>query len=205
MPTILALNGSPRAGSTEYALKKALEHIEGREGFQTEYMSLKGKKIQLCNGCGYCKKNKTWCVFKDDFQEMLEQFIKADAYLVGSPVYVYGATPQLSAFFARMRPLFHVIPEAVRNKPAAAVAVGGTRNGGEEATVGQIINMLMARGMNIVSNEIYGYAGGFVWSQDNGADGAAADEQGMRNVIRLAGKLADVALIMSAGKKNLER
>lgn len=201
MATILALNGSPRAGATEYALKTALAALDGLEDINIEYMSLKGKKIQPCNGCGYCKKNKTWCILKDDFQELIDRFIQADAYLIGTPVYVYAATPQLAAFCSRMRPLFHIFPEAVRNKPVAALAVGGARNGGEEAAVAQISNMFMARGMNIVSNEIYGYAGAFVWSKDQGAEGAEADELGMSNVLKLARKLAEVARIMEYGNK----
>lgn len=203
MATILALNGSPRAGATEYALKQAMAHIESIDGIQTNYMSLRNRKIAPCNGCGYCKKNRTWCILKDDFQELIDEFIKADAYLVGSPVYVYSATPQLAAFCSRMRPLFHVVPEAVRNKPVAAVAVGGARNGGQEATVAQIGNMFMARGMLMVSNEIYGYSGAYVWSKDQGGEGVAADELGLGNTLKLAAKLAEVTRLLEAGKRAL--
>ncbi len=59
---------------------------------------------------------ENWCVIKDDMQELLEKFVEADAYVVASPVYVYTVTPQLLAFFSRMRPLFHVYPEKLRNK-----------------------------------------------------------------------------------------
>lgn len=203
MAKILAVCGSPRNQATEYVLKKALEHLEGREGIETEFITVRGKKIAPCNGCGYCKKNKTWCCIQDDCQELLEKFMAADAYLIGSPVYCYSSTPQIAAFFSRMRPLFHVYPELMRDKLGSALAVGGTRNGGEEMAVNNLLAMMMARGINIVCNEVYGYAGGFVWSQDKGPDGVEMDQTGMNGVLKLADKLADMALIREYGKKAL--
>lgn len=205
MAKILGICGSPRAASTEYAVREALNSIEHREDVEVSYMTLKGKKIAPCNGCGYCKKNKTWCCLKDDFGELLDEFMEADAYLVGSPVYVYGPTPQLAAFFSRMRPLFHVYPELMRDKLGAAMAVGGTRNGGEEMAVGGIINMMMARGINIICNEPYGYAGGYIWSGDGGPEGAKKDEIGMNGLKKLVHKLADMAVIREYGKEALKQ
>ena len=203
MAKILGISASPRNKATEYALQKALDHIKDREGIEVEMITLRGKKISPCNGCDYCKKNKTWCCIKDDFQPLLEKFMEADAYLFGSPVYAYAPTPQLAAFFSRMRPLFHVYPQLMRDKIGAAFAVGGTRNGGEEVAVTTIHNMMMARGINIICNEVYGYAGGYIWSKDQGADGVEADEIGMKGLLNLAGKLADMALIREYGKKAL--
>ena len=155
MAKILGISGSPRNKSTEYALGEALKSIESRDGIETSMITLRGKKIAPCNGCGYCKKNKTWCCLKDDFEPLLKEFMEADAYLFGSPVYAYGPTPQLSAFFSRMRPLFHVYPELMRDKIGSAFAVGGTRIG-------------------------------------------------MGGLLKLANKLADMALIREYGKKALE-
>ena len=107
-------------------------------------------------------------------------------------------------FFSRMRPLFHVYPELMRDKIGSAFAVGGTRNGGEEATITAMHNMMMARGINIVCNEVYGYAGGYIWSKDQGQEGVDADEIGMGGLLKLANKLADMALIREYGKKALE-
>lgn len=204
MAKILGICGSPRAGSTDYTIKEALKSIEDREDIEVSYITLRGKKVAPCNGCGYCKKKKTWCCIQDDFDELLDEFMKADAYLVGSPVYVYGATPQLAAFFSRMRPLFHVYPELMRDKLGSAMAVGGTRNGGEEMAVGSIINMMMARGINIVSNEPYGYAGGYIWSKDGGLEGAKEDQTGMDGLKKLVNKLADMAIIRECGLKVLK-
>ena len=79
MAKILGISGSPRNKSTEYALGEALKSIESRDGIETSMITLRGKKIAPCNGCGYCKKNKTWCCLKDDFEPLLKEFMEADA------------------------------------------------------------------------------------------------------------------------------
>ena len=104
-----------------------------------------------------------------------------------------AATPQLHAFCSRMRPAMHCFPDMLRNKFFAAVAVGGTRNGGQEAAVMDIINLFGTRPMNLVTNEVGGCTGGKVWSRDQGAEGAAEDQIGMKTVVDLAGRsLSDI-------------
>lgn len=201
MVKILGVCGSPRSGATEKMLQEALNSFDAAPGIQTEWITLRGKKIAPCNNCNYCKREKTWCVIQDDMQVLLEKFIEADAYVIASPVYVYTVTPQLLAFFSRMRPLFHVFPEKLRNKFGVAMATGGKRNGGQEMTVNTIVNLLLARGINVVSNEVGGYAGAMLWSKDQGAAGAVDDQTALESAVKLVRKLAEVALIVDAGRK----
>ncbi|MEI7885301.1 MAG: flavodoxin family protein [Clostridia bacterium] len=203
MAKILGICGSPRKETTEYVLNAALAAARETAGIETEIMTLRGKKIAPCNACNYCREHQSMCIIKDDMQELFEQFVKADAYIIASPVYVHTITPQLMAFFSRMRPIHHVFPGSVRNKLGAAIAVGGTRNGGEEFAVNTIIHLMMTRGLNIVSNEIGGYIGGKVWSQDKKNFTAEDDVLGMKTVTDLARKLAETAVIYEAGKKAL--
>jgi multimeric flavodoxin WrbA len=204
MVKILGLSGSPRKGATEYTVEQALKAASKIEGIETELITLRGKKIAPCNGCGYCRENNTWCVIKDDMHELLTKFVEADAYIIASPVYVYTVTPQLQAFFSRMRPCHHVFPNKLRNKLGAAIAVGGTRNGGQEMTINTIINLMLTRSINVVSNEVGGYAGGKIWSQDKKDLGVKEDLIGLDTVINVSKKLAETALIYDAGKKVLE-
>lgn len=201
MVKILGVCGSPRKGATEYMIRQALDGVAGEEGISVEMISLQGKKVAPCNGCNYCKQNKTWCAIRDDMPELLEKFMAADAFVIGSPVYVYSVTPQLLAFFSRMRPLFHVFPGKLRNKFGVALATGGTRNGGQEMAVNTIINLMLAREINVVSNEAGGYAGAMLWSRDRMADGAREDETALLMAQKLVRKLAEVALTYDAGKK----
>lgn len=204
MVKIVGLCASPRKSASEYVTEQCLAAI--REAFpdvETELVSVRGKKIAACTGCGYCKREKTWCCIKDDMQPLFEKLIEADGILVVSPVYVMTATPQLHAICSRMRPAMHCYPGMLRNKFAAAVAVGGTRNGGQETTINDIINLFGTRAINIVTNESGGYTGGKVWSQDQGAEGAAADTIGMKTATDLARKLAEVCVIYAKGKEAL--
>ena len=202
MVKILGLSCSPRKGATERVTERALAAIQ--EAFpevETELYSLRGKKIAACNGCGYCKREKTFCCIKDDMADLFEKIINADGLFVASPVYVMSATPQLHAVASRMRPAMHCYPGMLRNKFFAAAAVGGTRNGGQEITVTDIINLFGTRAMNVVTNESGGYTGGKVWTRDGGAEAADADEIGMKTVEDLARKLAEVCCIYDLGKQ----
>lgn len=200
MLKVIGLSGSPRHGATEAVIKAGLQAMEAYPGVETEYLSLAGKNIRPCEGCGYCLKNHCGCIYQDDMQELIDRFLQADAYLIGSPVYVHSITPQLMAFFTRLRPVSAMMPEALRCKLGAAIAVGGARNGGEEAADTILIHMMMARGMNIVSGESRGYIGGKVWSQDKRNLSPEDDEVGMKTVLGLSRKLVETALVYQRGK-----
>ena len=205
MPKIICLSASPRKSATWTAAQAAAGYIkEQYPETDVSIMSLAGKKIQPCIHCDGCRRNKSWCVIKDDCDDIIQEFIQADGFLILSPVYVMQPTPQLSAFFSRLRPVFHLFPLSLRNKFGGAVAVGGTRNGGQEVTVQTIMSYLATRGINIVSNEAGGYTGGKIWSQDRGPEGVKEDEIGMKTLLDLAGKLAEVVTIYNAGKRALE-
>ncbi len=68
-------------------------------------------------------------------------------------------------------------------------------------TVNTIINLLLAKGINVVSNEIGGYAGAMLWSKDKEALGAMEDDKAIESASKLVNKLAEVALIYDAGRK----
>ncbi|MBU5435270.1 flavodoxin family protein [Pseudoflavonifractor sp. MSJ-37] len=205
MIKIVGLCGSPLKGSTEYVLEQALAAAKAfaPDEIETELISVHGKKISPCVGCGYCKKNKTWCCIKDDMQEIFDKIAHADGLLVASPVYVMTATPQIHAIASRMRPAMHCYPGMLRNKFFAAIAVGGTRNGGQEVTIDDICHLFATRSMNMVSNEVGGYTGAKVWTADGGPEAAAADTIGMKTALDLGGKLAEVCLTYDLGKKAL--
>ncbi|MCI8477888.1 MAG: flavodoxin family protein [Oscillospiraceae bacterium] len=200
MLKVVGLSGSPRHGATEAVIQAGLQLMAKYPGVETDYISLAGKQIRPCEGCDYCKKNHCDCIFRDDMPALTERFLQADAYLIGTPVYVHAITPQLMAFFSRLRPVSALTPERLCSKLGAAVAVGGTRNGGEEAADTILIHMMMSRGMNIVSGESRGYIGGKVWSQDKKELCREDDALGMETVLGLSRKLVETALIYQRGK-----
>ena len=203
MLKVIGLSGSPRHGATEAVIRAGLKEMEKFPGVETELISLAQKEIRPCEGCGYCLKNHCGCLFRDDMDALIERFVEADAYLIGTPVYVHAITPQLMAFFSRLRPVGAMTPEKLCGKLGAAVAVGGARNGGEEAADTILIHMMMARGLNIVSGESRGYIGGKVWSRDKRDVTAADDEIGLKTVTDLSRKLVRTALIYKRGQEEL--
>lgn len=203
---IIVLCASPRKKASLYVAEQAAKAaMEFDSRIDAEVVSLAGKNIEPCNGCDYCKTHKTWCIKKDDMQSVFDKLITASGIIVVSPVYTMSATPQLHAFCSRMRPAMHCFPELMRNKFFSAIAVGGTRNGGQETTINDIINLFGTRTMNLVTNEIGGYTGGKVWSMDKGADGCNDDWIGMKTVTDLARKTAEVCLTYDLGKKLLAK
>lgn len=80
---ILGISGSPRVnGITAHAVKEVLAHCES----ETKYISLAGKKISGCVSCLGCTKDNR-CVVRDDFPEIAQAMVAAEAIILGIPNY----------------------------------------------------------------------------------------------------------------------
>ncbi len=201
MIKILGISGSPRHQATEYAVKKALEKAASFEGVITEFISFKDKKILPCMHCDVCIKQSRKCVLNDDMEQMLELFVQADGYIIGSPVYSYNPTPEIIMFFNRMRPWRNCFPhDAMEGKVGGAIAVGGTRNGGQELTINAIINMYLAREILVVGGSTGYYTGGKIWTQNKDKQGAMEDNIGMLSVEDIGARVAKAALMLKGGR-----
>jgi multimeric flavodoxin WrbA len=197
MPKLLGVCGSPRHAATEYVLKKALEEASSVQGIEIDTIFLRGKKLNFCIHCNKCiKEDKTFCMlYEDDMTAFYERFYAADAYLIASPVYEMNITAQLAAFFNRFRPTYNLMkrdPTYFSNKFGSAIAVGGTRNGGQEMTINAIHGFYHTHGIAVVNGGLGCYGGAAVWSQDRMAQGAQEDETGIKNTLLIARKLAQV-------------
>lgn len=200
---ILGISGSHRKGATEYCVQEALKAAAEVPGITTEFVSLRGKKIGHCINCNACLKKKSRCVIEDDFQEIYEKFLEADGYLIGTPVYNASATPLLQDFLSRIRPTGLAHPGLVPNRVGGAIATGGTRNGGQELANLVIHNFYFTYEILVTGGPMGNYTGACVWSQDLKEEGAKADVVGMKRVTTLGRRVAEVALILKAGKESL--
>ncbi|MEW6308938.1 MAG: flavodoxin family protein [Bacillota bacterium] len=205
MAHILGISGSPKDGATEYSVKYALSEAAKVPGITTEFVTLRTLKFNLCTDCCACiKTDKTNCTaFHDDFSVLYERFLKADGYLIGSPVYQMNISALLAAFFNRFRPLWTITkrdPHSLGRKVGGGIAVGGKRNGGEEMALLAIVNFFFTNGIIPVSGGVLAYNGAAIWSQNKGAEGAAADEVGMGTVRTIAQRVALVTLMAKAGE-----
>lgn len=209
MVKILGVSGSPRKAATEYALKQALEAAEEVPGVTTEFISLGGKKINFCIHCDRCiKEGAISCVIhKDDMSNLYQPFYDADGYIFASPVYDMGITGQLATYFNRFRPVYTLLkqnPRYFSSKVGGAIAVGGTRNGGQECTLNNILGFYYTNGILAVSGGMGVYHGACVWSQDRKAQGAEEDLMGIKNVRFIGKRVAETAVMVKAGVMALQ-
>lgn len=104
MKTII-LNGSPRKNwNTAKLLKEAQKGAES-VGSETEYIDLYDLQYTGCRSCMACKRKeaeKCKCFWKDDLSSVIERIFKADALIIGSPIYLGDITSQVHALMERL-------------------------------------------------------------------------------------------------------
>ena len=112
---IVYISGSPRKNSnTDYLLKSMLSVTGGR------FVKLSDYRIEPCNSCRRCQKLGK-CVIDDDMSNViLPMLLKADAIVLGSPVYFNNVSAQTKAFMDRT----WCVRGQLRNKIGGAVVVG---------------------------------------------------------------------------------
>ncbi len=200
MIKIVGICGSPRNESTEYALRQALEAATA-VGAETQLITLRRKTLNFCIHCNKCiNEGKDYCILhNDDMTPLYQPFYEADGYLIASPVYDMGITGQLATFFSRFRATYTRLKDDQKYysaKVGGALAVGGTRNGGQESTINCILNFYHTLGVTVVNGGMGCYGGAAIWSQDKKAQGAKEDLIGIKNARLMGEKVAEIAKVM---------
>ena len=103
---VLAFNGSPRkTWNTATLLSKALEGAAS-QGAETEFVHLNDLKFRGCQSCFACKtrggKSYGKCAVKDGLTPILEKVPRADAIILGSPIYFGTTTGVMRMFMERL-------------------------------------------------------------------------------------------------------
>lgn len=175
MIKVLGICGSPRNGNSKFMLEEALDFAKSiSEEVEVEYCTIRGKKISGCVACQACEKNGE-CAIKDDFQELLEKWIKADVILYSVPVYHMGMPAQLKAFMDRLgNSLFgrYVgnFPSDAITLPKSLKVIGAMAQGchifsGQEHTITDIINHALIMGCVPVTGDMWeSYIGAGGWT-----------------------------------------
>lgn len=199
---IVGINGSPRkTGNTAYLVQEGLKAASST-GAQTVLIHvvdvLADQKQPFCNHCsspcqGSCFRGKR-------LEEAYDLLRQADGILLGSPVYFGSVSAQLKAFWDKSRLLRK--EKALLNVVGAAVAVGGSRFGGQESTLRALFDMMLVQGMMIIGDGYRDYDCG----HHGGCSQAPAieDEFAQQRVRILGLRLAEVAAAtMSLRRRNL--
>lgn len=189
MVKIIGIIGSPRKNSnTGYLVEKALESAR-ESGAEVDVYNLGKMDIEPCNACDICKLTGE-CPKDDDINEILSNLKDAHGIIIGSPVYFGNVSAQLKILMDRSRPLRADFK--LKNKVCGAIAVGASRNGGQETTITAIHEFLLIHDAIIVGDgsPLAHYGG-------TGAAGPAGevdkDEMGIKTSKNLGKRVAKLA------------
>jgi multimeric flavodoxin WrbA len=163
---ILGISAGKPEGNTETLVRAALGECE-KEGLETQFISLWGKKINPCVDCGKCSEHDE-CWQDDDMKEIQPLLEKADGIIIGSPTYFANISSRLALMFDRSLPLRRR-GFKLKNKVGGAIAVGGSRNGGQEFVVKTIQNWFMLHGAIVLGDDVpTAHFGGIGWGRKKG-------------------------------------
>jgi multimeric flavodoxin WrbA len=186
---VVGVCGSPRQQATEHVLKEALRMLE-KQGFETHFFTVRGKRIGFCTHCDHCLKNKE-CIFKDDMQEVYALLKDARGIIIATPVYNGGISAQTKAIIDRCRAVVAADKNFFKHKVGMGIALGGDRIGGQEAALQQIFTFYILNGMIPVSGGFFGAnLGATFWTKDT-LEGAKQDEEGFRSLKKTVKRFAE--------------
>jgi multimeric flavodoxin WrbA len=144
---VLGIVGSTRKnGNTEVLVREVLD-AAAKEGAETEMIFLSEFQLSPCNACHVCDRTTPpICTIKDDVEKLTELMVKADGFIIGSPVYYGGVTSEVKIFIDRIGYLNRARERATfRNKIGGAVAVA--RRAGLMGTLDQLTGFLSSMNM----------------------------------------------------------
>ena len=194
---LLGISGSPRLKSTHYAVNDALDYARDHHGVATDYFSVRGKTIGFCTHCDHCVRKKQGCIQDDAMGELYEKMLRADAWILGSPVYQGQVSGQLKTVLDRCRAVVARDVHAFRDKAGMGICIGGDRAGGQEPSLQSLIDFYLINEMIPVGGGAFGAnLGAALWSQDKGAEGVKADEAGTAAMHRVVDRLIRVTALL---------
>lgn len=125
MKKVLGLIISQRKlGNSELLVKEIMRSIP--YDCQYELIRLSDLKINSCTACYACLNRDEGCTQKDDFNFVMNKVTKADALIIGVPVYLLGPQGCYKMFCDRLVAGFKYAPFTV-GKPCIVVVPYGTK------------------------------------------------------------------------------
>ena len=188
---IVAVSCSPRKGkSTATALQECLKGAKGAgENIETELIDLGGLDIEGSVAAGVpLAKGRT-----DDFPGVAKILAdpKVAGIIIGTPVYFSSMSSLCKAFIERLMVLYR--SGGLVGKVAGVLAIGGSRNGGQEVTIRSVQDSLFCFDMVVVgTGKRFGAA---IWAKG----GDENDKEGMETANKLGRRVAETALALKKG------
>ncbi|WP_343712965.1 flavodoxin family protein [Inquilinus sp.] len=99
----LILSSSPRRDGNSAALAGAVAAGLAEAGHEAETVHLADAIGGLLRDCRQCRRPDGSCAIDDGYRSLfLDRFLAADGLVLATPIYWYGMSAQLKAFFDRM-------------------------------------------------------------------------------------------------------
>jgi multimeric flavodoxin WrbA len=184
--------GSPRKGGNTQKILEIAEETLMKEGIDTEIVLLSGATVKPCIGCLTCKKTRDIsCAIKDDdFHEIFGKMLKADALIVGSPVYFGCATSQTTSLLHRAGYVARNNNNPLSGKVGAPVVVA--RRAGQNFTYAQLALFYTINDMTVVGSSYWNVAFG------KNPGEVLDDEEAIRTVTKC---MKNIAVLLECRKK----
>lgn len=99
---IVVITGSPRRKGNSFAITDAFVKAAEAKGNSVTRFDAAFMKIGGCHACMTCFKTGKACSFDDDFNQIAEAVLKADAVVYTMPVYWYSIPSQIKGVIDRI-------------------------------------------------------------------------------------------------------
>jgi multimeric flavodoxin WrbA len=196
---VLGINCSPRrGGNTEILIKEVFKALN-KEGIETEFFQLGGKKVDGCIACMKCRKEKDGkCHQKNDvINECIKKMVKADGIIIGSPVYFADLTADAKALIDVAGYALRGAGNPLKRKPGAAVIA--VRRAGAIHAFDSINHFFLINEMIVPGSSYWNIAIG----REKGE--VLKDEEGMKTMKVLGENLAWLLKKIKDKGKNTKR
>jgi multimeric flavodoxin WrbA len=211
---VLGICASPRkGGNSAFLLEHAVAAAEESLGDRVDAASywFAGKSFAPCDGCNRCAKLGD-CHIEDDFQELRNLWMDADAVIYSVPVYHYYIPGQLKCFIDRLGNTVdsYTGGRILKSlKVIGAISQGSHLFSGQEHAVSQLMHHALIMGCVPMAGDCWeSYVGAGGWTQTSVHRRSlqqlyAAGDEDARVAVNAAGtvgrRVAQVALLLKSG------
>ena len=188
----LVVCGSPRLeGNTQNLLEVVCDSLN-KKNIETELVLIHDKEIKPCIACEKCKetRDRTCAIKNDDFNSILEKMIKADTFIIGSPVYFGSATSQTTSLLHRAGYVARANDNFFTGKVGAPVVVA--RRSGQNFTYAQLLFFFTINDMIVPGSTYWNIAFGRKKGE------VTHDEEGIKTVQHFTENTADLLFKLKA-------
>ena len=98
----LVLSSSPRRNGNSALLAKACAEGLAEAGHEAEFVYADDVLAGFLRDCRQCRRPDGECAIEDGFRDaFFESYLPAEGFIAATPIYWYGSSAQLKAFFDR--------------------------------------------------------------------------------------------------------